>query len=335
MFRRRRSAEDFVAEIKAHLELEADELRGEGLNEDEARWKARREFGNVRVAQERFYMKGRWVALDKLPRDLRFGLRSLRQSPGFAATAILTLALGIGANTAVFSVMNAVLLKSLPVSDPDRLVYLRTSNPPRGTGTIDSNETFSYPVYDALRHEGRGLSPVMAYVPLSGSKVAVRYGAQPEEAEGDMVSGTFFSGLGVNLPLGRGFSDEDETKHAPLAVLSYNYWTRRFARDPEVLGKTLYVSGVPMTIEGVAAQGFEGVEGGGSTDFWIPLQNRPELNAWGNPTEDGKLYISNDTWWCLRMIGRLAPGVSRAQALAQLQPVFQTAAYVGLGGAPM
>jgi predicted permease len=335
MFRRRRSAEDFAAEIKAHLELEADELRGEGLNEDEARWKARREFGNVRVAQERFYMKGRWVALDKLPRDLRFGLRSLRQSPGFAATAILTLALGIGANTAVFSVMNAVLLKSLPVSDPDRLVYLRTSNPPRGTGTIDSNETFSYPVYDALRHEGRGLSPVMAYVPLSGSKVAVRYGAQPEEAEGDMVSGTFFSGLGVNLPLGRGFSDEDETKHAPLAVLSYNYWTRRFARDPEVLGKTLYVSGVPMTIVGVAAQGFEGVEGGGSTDFWIPLQNRPELNAWGNPTEDGKLYISNDTWWCLRMIGRLAPGVSRAQALAQLQPVFQTAAYVGLGGAPM
>ncbi|MGO9337729.1 MAG: ADOP family duplicated permease [Terracidiphilus sp.] len=335
MFRRKRSAEDFAEEIKAHLELEADELCGEGLSADEARWKARREFGNVRAAKERFYLKGRWVALDKLVRDLRFGLRSLRQSPGFAATAILTLALGIGANTAVFSVMNAVLLKSLPVSDADRLVYLRTSNPPRGTGTIDSNETFSYPVYDALRKESRGLSPVMAYVPLSGSKVAVRYGAQPEEAEGDMVSGTFFSGLGVNLPLGRGFSDDDETNHAPLAVLSYNYWTRRFARDPGVLGKTLYVSGVPMTIVGVAAEGFEGVEGGGSTDFWIPLQNRRELNAWGNPPDDGKLYFADPTWWCLRMIGRLAPGMSREQALAQLQPVFQTAAYVGLGGSPM
>jgi predicted permease len=335
MFRRKRSAEDFAAEIKAHLELEADELAREGLDEDEARRKARVEFGNVCAAQERFFLKGRWTAIDKLLRDVRFGLRSLRQSPGFAATAILTLALGIGANTAVFSVMNAVLLKSLPVSDPDRLVYLRTSNPPRGTGTIDSNETFSYPVYDALRQQGRGLTPVMAYVPLSGSKVAVRYGAQPEEAEGDMVSGTFFSGLGVSLPLGRGFSDEDESKHAPLAVLSYNYWTRRFARDREVLGKTLYVSGVPMTIVGVAAEGFEGVEGGGSTDFWIPLQNRRELNAWGNPPQDGKLYIADSTWWCLRLIGRLMPGVTKQQALAQLQPVFQMAAYVGLGGKPM
>jgi predicted permease len=335
MFRRKRSAADFAEEIKAHLELEADELRSEGLSEDEARWKARREFGNVRVAQERFYMKDRWVGLDKALRDLRFAFRSLRQSPGFAITAILTLALGMGANTAVFSVMNAVLLRSLPVADPQHLVFLRTSNPPRGTGTIDSNLTFSYPVYDALRKQSRGLSPVIAYVPLSGNKVAVRYGAQPEEAEGDMVSGTFFSGLGVNLPLGRGFSDQDETDHAPIAVLSYNYWTRRFAREPDVLGKTLFVNGVPMTIVGIAAQGFEGLEGGNSTDFWIPLQNRRELNAWGNPPQDGKLYIADSTWWCLRMIARIAPGVSRTQAVAQLQPVFQSAAYVGLGGAPM
>jgi predicted permease len=335
VFKRKRSANDFAEEIKAHLELEADELKSEGLDEDEARWKARREFGNVRLAQERFYLKGRWEAFDKLRRDLRFGLRSLLQSPGFAGTAILTLALGIGANTAVFSVMNAVLLKSLPVSDPDRLVYLRTSNAPRGTGTIDSNMTFSYPVYEALRQQTGGFSPVMAYVPLSGSKVAVRYGAQPEEAEGDMVSGSFFSGLGVNLPLGRGFSEQDETNHAPIAVISYNYWTRRFARNPDVLGKTLFVSGVPMSIVGVAAQGFEGVEPGNSTDFWIPLQNRRELNAWGNPPDEGKLYIADSTWWCLRLIGRLAPGVTREQALAQVQPVFESAAYVGLGGKPM
>jgi predicted permease len=175
----------------------------------------------------------------------------------------------------------------------------------------------------------------MAYVPLSVSKVAVRYGAEPEEAEGDMVSGTFFSGLGVNLLLGRGFSEQDETNHAPIAVIGYNYWTRRFARNPDVLGKTLFVNGVPMTIVGVSAEGFEGVEGAGSTDFWIPLQGRRELNAWGNPPQDGKLYIANSTWWCLRMIGRLAPGVSRTQALAQLQPLFQTSAYVGLGGTPM
>jgi len=331
MFKRKRSAEDFAEEIKAHLALEADQLRSEGLSDDDAQWKARRDFGNTRLAEERFYLKNRWQMLDKLVRDLRFGLRSLAQSPGFALTAILTLALGVGANTAVFSVMNAVLLKSLPVSDPDRLVYLRTSNAPRGTGTIDSEQTFSYPVYDALRQQGKALSPVMAYVPLSNSKVAVRIGASPEEAEGDMVSGTFFSGLGVSLPLGRGFSPQDETDHAPLAVLSYNYWTRRFARDPAVLGKTLYVNSQPMTIVGVAAQGFEGLEAGGSTDFWIPLQSRPELNAWGNPLEDGKNYIANPTWWCLRLIARLAPGVSRAQAIAQLQPIFQHAAYIGLG----
>ena len=335
MFKRKRSAEDFAEEIKAHLALEADELEHEGLSEDEAQWKARREFGNVRSAQERFYLRGRWIALDKLGRDLRFGLRSLRQSPGFAVTAILTLALGIGANTAVFSVMNAVLLRSLPVADPDRLVYLRTSNPPRGTGTIDSNETFSYPVYDALRKQTPGLSPLMAFVPLSGGKVAVRFGSQPEEAEGDMVNGAFFSGLGVKLPLGRGFSEQDETNHAPIAVISYNYWTRRFARNPGVLGQTLYVNGVPVTIVGITAEGFEGVEGGRSTDFWIPLQSRPELNAWGNPPDEGKTYINDPTWWCLRLIARLAPGINRTQAIAQLQPAFQRAAYLGLGGSPM
>ncbi len=263
--------------------------------------------------------------------DLRYAIRQLRKTPGFTLVCVLTLGLGIGANTAVFSVMNAVLLRSLPVADPTRVVYLRTSNSPQGTGTIDSNQTFSYPVYDALRQQNRGLSPVMAYVPLSNGKVAVRFGAQPEEAEGDMVSGTFFSGLGVRLARGRGFTGEDETNHAPLAVLSYSYWTRRFAQDPEVLGKTLYVNGIAMTIVGVAAEGFEGVEEGGSTDFWIPLQSRPELNAWGNPLEDGKTYMTNPTWWCLRLIGRLAPGVSKTQAVAQLQSTFQAAAYVGLG----
>ncbi len=335
MFRRKRSADDFRAEIEAHLALEADDLKSEGLSAEEAQWQARRDFGSVRAAQERFYLKGRFVGLDRLMRDLRFGLRSLRQSPGFALTAIFTLALGIGANTAVFSVMNAVLLKSLPVHDPSRLVYLRTSNPPRGTGTIASEQTFSYAVYDALRHQQTALSPLIAFVPLSVSKVAVRVGTSPEEAEGDMVSGTFFSGLGVNLPLGRGFSEEDEAHHASIAVLSYNYWTRRFARDRDVLGKTLYVNAVPMTIVGVAAPGFEGVESGDSADFWIPLQDRRELNAWGNPPDDGKLYVANSTWWCLRLIARLAPGVSPSQALAQLQPVFQSSAYIGLGGSPM
>jgi predicted permease len=271
------------------------------------------------------------VGFPVLFNDLRYALRQLRKTPGFTVVCVLTLALGIGANTAVFSVMNAVLLRSLPVADPARVVYLRTSNPPLGTGTIDTVETFSYPVYDALRRQNGGLSPVMAYVPLSSSKVAVRYGPEPEEAEGDMVSGTFFSGLGVNFAMGRGFTEQDESSHAPLTVLSYSYWTRRFARDPKVLGNTLTVNGVPLTIVGVAGPGFEGVEAGSSTDFWLPLQNRAELNAWGNPLEDGKLYNSNPTWWCLRLIGRLQPGISKTQAVEQLQSTFRSAAYIGLG----
>src|ERR1700736_1911098 len=262
---------------------------------------------------------------------LQYALRQLRKAPGFTLVCVLTLALGIGANTAVFSVMNAVLLKSLPVADPNRVMYLNSSGAPRRTGTIDSHETFSYPVYDALRQQQGGLAQVIAYVPLSGGKVPVRYEAQPEEAEGDMVSGNFFSGLGVRLARGRGFTEPDETGHSAIAVISYNYWTRRFSRSSDALGKTLYVNGVPLSIVGIAAEGFEGTEADNSTDFWIPLQGRVELNAWGNPLEDGKTYRENATWWCLRMLGRLAPGVTKAQAVAQLQSTFQTPAYICLG----
>ena len=331
MFWRKRSKEDFAEEIKTHLELEADDLKQEGLSEDEARWKARRAFGNVTAAQERFYVKDRWVWWDKLARDLRFGLRSMRQSPGFTLTAILTLALGVGANTVVFSVMNAVLLRSLPVANAQQVVNLRTSNPPRGTGTINGYDTFSYPVYDALRRQSSVLSNVIAIGALSTDKVNVRIGAEPETAEADMVSGNFFSGLGVRLARGRGFTTREETDHAQTMVVSYSYWTRRFSRDPDVLGKTVYVKGVPFTVVGVTAEGFEGTEAGRSMDFWIPLQNRVELNVLGNPPEKGKLYQQDPTWWCLKLMGRLAPGVSREQAVLRLQKVFQTAAYVGLG----
>jgi predicted permease len=334
MFRHKRSAEDFAEEIKSHLELEADELQREGLNEDEARKKARREFGNVSAARERFYMKGRWVWLDKLWRDVRFGLRSMRQSPGFTITAILTLALGMGANTAVFSVMNAVLLKSLPVSDPQNVVYVKTSGAPRRSNQTGASweASFSYPVYEALRQQKDVLSEVMVYVPLSIDKVGVRVGAEPEEAEGDMVGGNFFSGLGVRMARGRGFMAQDETDHAPVVVISHNFWTRQFSRDPGAVGKTMYVKGVPLTIVGVAADGFEGAEPGHSTDFWIPMQNRAELNAWGSsPDADGKLYKELPKWWCLQMLARLAPGVSREQAAERLQGTFRTATYVGLG----
>src|SRR5580704_12324407 len=164
--------------------------------------------------------------------DLRYAIRQLSKTPGFTLVCVLTLALGIGANTAVFSVMNAVLLKTLPVADPDRVVYLNTSGSPNRTGTIDSHETFSYPVYDALRQQHGGLEQVIAYVPLSNGKVAVRYEAQPEEAEGDMVSGNFFSGLGVKLARGRGFTEPDEAGHAAHCCSQLQLLDAAFFAEP-------------------------------------------------------------------------------------------------------
>lgn len=328
---RRRSEQDFAEEIRSHLEHEADDLRHEGVSPNDATFQARRVFGNVRAAQEAFYVRGRWVWFDRLLRDLRFGLRSMRQSPGFTLTAVLTLALGIGVNTAVFSVMNAVLLRSLPVPNPQRVVYLQTSSVPNGTRTIDSHDTFSYPVYSALRRANGAFSDLIAVGALSTNNVGVRIGTLPEPADADMVSGNFFSGLGVPIVRGHAFTERDESTSASVVVLSYDYWNRRFGLDPGVLGSVIDVKGVPFTVIGIAARGFEGVDAGRSTDFWIPLQNRPEFNILGNPPENGHLYQADPTWWCLRLIGRLAPGVSSIQAIADLQPIFQNAAHIGLG----
>jgi len=264
---------------------------------------------------------------------LRYGVRQLKKTPGFTIVCVLTLALGIGANTAVFSVMNAVLLKSLPVADPQKLVYLfHTGFPDQANNTGDSNTSFSFPTYNTLRRNHPGFSDVIAYVPMSfDGNVAVRFGTNPDTAEGDMVSGNFFSGLGVRPARGRGFTAQDENQHAPVAVISYGYWTRRFSRDPDVIGKTLFIKSAPFTIVGITPEGFEGTEAGKSTDFWIPLQSRPEFNAWGVPPINGKIYLDHPNWWCLHLIARIAPGVSKSRALEQIQPLFQSAAYIGIG----
>jgi predicted permease len=253
-----------------------------------------------------------------LLQDLRYALRQLRKSPGFTLTVVITLALGIGANTAVFSAMNAILMQLLPVSRPEGLSYVRMPNgqhPPPGGGQSGAWDTsFSEPVFEALRQRGDVFEELIAYVPLSYTgSIAVRHGELPEEASGEEVSGNFFSGVGARLERGRGFSLQDEKNHAPLVVLSYDYWTRSYARDPNIIGQTLYIKGVPMTVVGVTVHGFKGVEAATSTDFWIPLQNRPELNAWGGPAANGTLY-SDPKWWCMRMMARLRSGVTPMQA---------------------
>ena len=264
--------------------------------------------------------------------DLRFAWRQLRKSPGFALTAVLTLALGIGANTAIFSVMHAVLLRMLPVREPQQLFYLTHENGPDNVGSTGNySQVFGINVYNRMRADRSVFSDLVAYIPLSFSKVGARYGDTPEEIEADEVSGNFFSALGVNMAAGLPFAPADEDRHAQVAVISYGYWTRRFERDPSIVGKAIYVNGVPMTVIGVAGPHFYGVESGGNaTDLWIPLQNRPELNSWGMPASGATLYGSPN-WWNLMFLVRLAPGVLEKQALARMEPLFENAAWETVG----
>jgi len=257
---------------------------------------------------------------------MRYALRQLRKAPGFAFVVVVMLALGIGANTAVFSVMNSVLMQLLPVSRPQGLYYVHMANgegqAPGAGNTGDSNTSFSEATFEALRQRSDVFEDLIAYVPMSfNGSVAVRHGDFPEEAEGEEVSGNFFSGLSARIGMGRGFTYEDEKNHTAIVVISYEFWTRSFARDANVVGRTMYVKGVPLTIVGVSARGFKGIEPAISTDFWIPLQNRPELNAWGSPAGNDTLYGS-PKWWCLRMMARLRPGVSGIQAQQALTGTF-------------
>jgi predicted permease len=265
--------------------------------------------------------------------DLRFALRVLAKNPVFTAVAVITLALGIGANTAIFSAMNAVLLRSLPVKNPDRLVWLRYQNQPRETSqTGFGDRSLSEPAFEALRAQREVFVDLVAFVPLSFNKTIVRVGEAPEEAAVDMVSGNFFSGLGVAAAAGQLFTPEDESRHTQVAVLSYNFWTRRLARNPSVLGQSLYIKGVPFRVIGIAARDFFGVEPQGATDLWVPFQVLPELKPWGvSPQDKSALYGSPD-WWFLMMIGRLRPSVDEKRALIQLQPVYQSTAYLGTTG---
>ncbi|HEY6967663.1 MAG TPA: ABC transporter permease [Candidatus Angelobacter sp.] len=268
-----------------------------------------------------------------LLKDVRYGYRQLRRTPGFAIVAVVTLALGIGANTAVFSVMNAVLLRYLPVPNPQQLVLLHYVNQPDNssqTGFGDSS--LSEPAFEELRKQTAVFSDLVAFVPLGLPKIPVRIGDTPEEASADEVSGNFFSGLGVRIVRGRTFTLDDEKNHAQVAILGYSYWKRRFSADPGVFGQTVYIKSVPFTIIGVAASDFMGLEREKATEIWVPFQTNPLLKPWGAPAavKEAALYGA-PKWFYLMMVGRLQPNVSREGALAQLNPVYKQAVYSTLG----
>lgn len=262
--------------------------------------------------------------MDTFLQDLRFGLRQLRRAPAFAIVAVLTLGLGIGVNTAIFSVMNAVLLRALPGTNPDRLVFLHYRDQPDETSQTGYDDaSISEPVFQQLRQDHRIFADVMAFVPLSGSKVGVRSGDDLQQAYADMVSGNFFSGLGVLPVLGRTFSLDDERQHTKTAVLSFAYWSSRFSRNPNILGETLYIKSVPFTVVGVAAPEFGGFERRRATDLWIPFQNQPSLKPWGASAQFPIAMYGTPKWFFLMTIGRLQPGITEQQALDKINPEYR------------
>jgi predicted permease len=248
--------------------------------------------------------------------DLRFAARIFVKTPGFTAVAILTLALGIGANTAMFSLTDQVLLRLLPVERPKELVMLRSPGPQHGhsTSDYDSATSFSYPMYKALREQHEAFSGLLARFAIPLSIVA---NGQTERANGELVSGDYFEVLGVRPALGRMFSSDDETTPGanPVAVLSYGFWTRRFGNDPSVLNKQFIVNGASLTVVGVSRAGFDGVQVGELPDVFIPMTMKAQMT----PNWDG---LNDHTDYWLAIIARLKPGFTAARAQTAIAPRY-------------
>lgn len=268
--------------------------------------------------------------MNGIAQDLRYSLRQLRKSPGFTTVAVLTLALGIGANTAIFTVVNALLLKMLPVKDPARLVIVGDPTDPnsRSNGT-PRVEIFSYPLYKELRDHNSVFGSLAAAA--TDHRVEVGSGdanANDEKVIGRMVSGNYFPTLGLSASTGRLFSDSDDTAEGanPVVVLGYAYWQRRFAGSSSILGASIRLNGFPFTVIGIAPPGFEGDVVGEQMALFVPLSMQPQIVRGRTWRHD-----SNSSW--LSLIGRLKPGTSAKQAEANLNLIFQQAVKGDFGAA--
>jgi len=311
---------DLERELRDHLDLEAEEQQEAGLSPGEAEYAARRALGNtVKIKED---VRGAWGFqwLETLLQDVRYGLRQLRRNPGLTAVVALTLALGIGANTAIFTLIDTVMWKMLPVKDPQQLVVLSSHNTKSGRGPTYSGYGMSLPYsgLGRLQRQSDVFSGVMGFVPLGfgPESVTVNINGQPSLAGGEMVSGNYFTGLGVSAILGRALTEEDEVRSARVTVLSYNYWTAKFGRDPSVIGKTITLGGEVYGIVGVTPPEFFGVEPGRAPDFWVPLADVPGLTPWGVQASEGQSPFTAKDWWWLMIVARLKPGVSQSQARA-------------------
>ena len=293
---RKRKQSDFKAEIAAHLEIEAERLKEQGLSGEEARTAARRAFGNVTRAEERFYESGRWLAWDHLVQDLRFGLRMLARNPGFAVVAVLTLALGIGANTALFSVVNGVLLNPLPYWQPERLVALY------GRDATFTETSISYPNFLDWVRGNRPFSALAAYRADDFNLTGM---GEAERVPAEMISASLFPLLGVKPVIGRAFRpEEDQVGAAPVVLISDGMWKRKFGSSPDVLRKSLTLNGIACTIVGVIPADFHYASAGfDPSGVYVPI------GQWNDPN-----FRDRKTVMGMNVVGRLKPGVSFAQA---------------------
>ncbi len=278
----------------------ADEVR---LHRDLVGQASGRSFGNVTQLQEASRAVWVWPFLETLAQDTRYAFRTLRANPGFAATAVLSLALGIGANTAIFSILNAVMLRSLPVEDPQRLVQ------------IDSPQAhyFTNPIWEQVRDHQHAFSGTLAF---GTDRFDLAAGGESHFAEGLWVSGDFFRVLGVPAMRGRVFTADDDLhgggRAGPVAVISYSFWKRHFASDPDIVGKTIRLNRHLFTIVGVTPPWFTGLDVDTAYDVAIPIGCEPILHT-------DRSALAARSWWWLRILGRLLPGETPQQAEAKMK----------------
>jgi predicted permease len=311
LFHAKQSDNELDSELRFDLSQRTEANERAGMTRKDAELSARREFGSVALAKEECRDERGTNFLEQTWQDIRFGLRMLRKSPGFTATAILTLALGIGANTAIFSMMDTVLLQNLPIRSPNELVVI-SSLAPR-TGESDS---FSYPMYQDIRDKNDAFDGVIA---VGGAQMNVSYAGESEHVRGRLVSGNYFTMLGVSPWMGRIFTQKDDLTPGanPVTVLSYGFWERRFGKDPSLIGKTILLNEHAMTVVGIAAPGFYGTELSDTPDVYVPLM----MTSVFVPLPVNRMQSHTNQW--LTLMARRKPGFSIAQAQASLEVLYQ------------
>lgn len=257
--------------------------------------------------------------MDRFLQDVRYALRQMAKAPAFTATAIVTLALGIGANTAIYSLLDQVLLRSLPVRNPEQLVMLTSHGSDRGRISAyggDGDDYFSYPMYRDLRDKNAVFTGALA---TDQVQVGVQWHNQPELVQGELVSGNYFDVLGVRPAVGRLLvqSDDEAQEKNPVVVLSYGYWQRRFGSDPHVVNDTILINSNPFTVVGVASPGFKSVVVGAAPDIFAPMMMKPQITPGWNDLENRR-----SRW--LNIFGRLKPGMTLAKAETGLAPLWHS-----------